>query len=436
MKNFFSNNNGDGDSSIFHAKIREEDLATQQKINEAKRLIEELKRQAKAKEKIYEQVKNDTENKLNGLLDEIEVDLKDKQSDDYLAKALEDLYELFGSFFRAFDVNLGTNFYYELREKKNRALLLSIIKSMIDKFKKLIRKLFTQDLTWDKRLDKEIAELEEALDSGELDEEQTLKNLKRLDLLKRMKLRIQLYAIGLIFTAVFSALGFGFKIEISEEITKEAHEKVEKLEEGARKEEGPAEAKEAKIKEDKEFRQNTDNLIKPLADLQKFVAPKKEPVVPIKPSLDLSSLLDKLKLFKPEEIKPAQKEVKQEKPQPVASQPAQKAVAPPPPKIRQAKPFSKTPKGNDDSEVRCVSIQNVNAKKVPTTQLFCTSQQKILTSPSTQEMDALLNNLLCSEKENCLGGDVITQSTLNNSEIQSKIAEPHVEGFESSRSRT
>lgn len=358
MEKFFSNNNSDGDSSIFHAKVREEDLAAQQKINEAKRLIEELKRQAKAKEKIYEQVKSNTENKLNGLLDEIEVDLKDEQSDDYLAKALEDLYELFGSFFNAFDINFGPNFYYELREKKNRALLLSIIKSMIDKFKKLIKKLFTQDLTWDKRLDKEIAELEEALDSGELDEEQTLKNLKRLDLLKRMKLRIQLYAIGLVFTAVFSALGFEFKIEISEEITKEAHEKVEKLEEGTRKEAGPAE--EAKIKEDKEFRQNIDkHLIKPLADLQKFVVQNKGPEVPIKLNLDLSNLLDKLKLIKSEEIKPVKKEVKQEKLQPVTSQPAPKVAA----TVKPEQSFSRAQESNKESKSSSEVTENTHASK-------------------------------------------------------------------------
>lgn len=410
MKKFFSNNNGDGDSSIFHAKIREEDLAAQQKINEAKRLIEELKRQAKAKEKIYEQVKSDTENKLNGLLDEIEVDLKDEQSDDYLTKALEDLYELFGSFFRAFDINLGTNFYYELREKKNRALLLSMIKSMIDKFKKLIRKLFTQDLTWDKRLEEEIAKLEKELDSGELDEEQTQKNLERLDVLKRMKLRIQLYAIGLIFTAVFSTLGFEFKIEVSEEITKEAHEKVEKLDAGTKQEEGPAEAKEAKIKENKEFRQNIDNLIKPLkplADLQKLVAPKKEPEVPVKPSLDLSNLLDKLKLFKSEEIKPVQKEVKQEKPQPVASQPVPKEAEP----VKQEKTSSIKALSESKRERRCQDVVNAVTQSAAKQEL--------------KEANSLFADFLNNKSVNTAG--------LGNKEVQSKVVEPRVENFQPER---
>jgi uncharacterized coiled-coil DUF342 family protein len=61
-----------------------------------------------------------------------------------------------------------------LKEKKEKNLITAIMKFLRDKLKELIKKIFTSnlDLSWDKRLDKEIKELQEKLVSDELSEEE------------------------------------------------------------------------------------------------------------------------------------------------------------------------------------------------------------------------------------------------------------------------
>ena len=410
MKNFSS----DGDSSIFQARVKSEDLAAHQKINEAKQFIEELERQSKAKEAIYERVKRDAEKKFDSLLDDIilDLELKSEQSDDNLAEVMKELYELFGPFFNLSDMDLDPNLYYELREKKNRALILEMIRAMIDKFKKLLRKLFTQDLTWDKRLDKEIAQLEEELNSGELSEEDTIRNLERLEILKKMKLRLQLFAIGLVFTAIFSVLGFEFKAEASQKITEEAYNEAEKAseEKEVKREEGPVEAK--KMKGNDEFRQNVENLKGPFADLRKFTPPQREQKIPTKQkNIDLSGLLNGMRLNIP---RPEEKPVVEAVLKPAVVQPK------PQPQV-QAAPAS-----------------------VPVLKQAQNCPSGILSSSNTEKRykgDGEVITQLASERELEMGSvftgffDDINLTKFEINEVRSKVIEPSVENFELKRNR-
>ncbi|MGL9758191.1 MAG: hypothetical protein ACR5LA_05005 [Wolbachia sp.] len=185
MENF-SNNNQNG-SSIFQGKIREQDFSAEQKLNELKATIDKLAREDFLR-------RAECERQAFSCIDEISSQAElhaEGDDEDYFngerERVLGDFWDFFEPLFNLFEVNVDQEEVYQMiKEKKEKNLIAAIIKFLRDKLKKLIKKIFTSnlDLSWDKRLDKEIKELQEKLNSGELSEEELARVLERLQVLR------------------------------------------------------------------------------------------------------------------------------------------------------------------------------------------------------------------------------------------------------------
>jgi len=229
----FLNNNGNG-SSIFQGKIREQDFSAEQKLNELKAAIEELDRQDLLR-------RLECERQASSCVDEIssQAELHIEEGDeDYFngerERVLEGFWNFFKSLFNLFEVNVDDpKIYQMLNEKKEKNLIAAIMKFLRDKLKELIKKIFTSnlDLSWDKRLDKEIKELQEKLGSGELSEEEFARVFERLQALTDLKFKLQMAVTGWIITMFAEMFGVELAaiVETStEETTKAEDKKAEK----------------------------------------------------------------------------------------------------------------------------------------------------------------------------------------------------------------
>ncbi len=185
MENFSGNN--ENGSSIFQGKIREQDFSAEQKLNELKAAVEKLDRQDLLR-------RLECERQASSCVDEIssqaELHIEDGDEDYFNGereRVLGDFWSLFEPLFNLFEVNVDDpKIYQMLKEKKEKNLIAAIMKFLSNKLKELIKKIFTSnlDLSWDKRLDKEIKELQEKLGSGELSEEEFARALERLTALQ------------------------------------------------------------------------------------------------------------------------------------------------------------------------------------------------------------------------------------------------------------
>jgi hypothetical protein len=325
MENF-SGNNGNG-SSIFQGKIREQDFSAEEKLNELKAAIEELDRQDLLS-------RLECERQASSCVDEISSRAElhiGEDDEDYFngerERVLGDFWSFFESLFNFFEVNVDDpKLYQMLKEKKEKNLIAAIMKFLRDKLKELIKKIFTSnlDLSWDKRLDKEIKELHEKLGSGELSEEEFAKVFERLQALTDLKFKLQMAVTGWIIT-MFAEM-FGVELAAIVEASTEKEDK--KAEKTSLKEEATKE-----VHENVEMK--VDEREKPKVPVFLFdISPRfVRPVVLSKPELDLlqkfvKELMPK-KVIKEEirEIKPKVKEEKKAKPEPKV------AVCPSAPKI-------------------------------------------------------------------------------------------------------
>ncbi len=305
----FSDNNGNG-SSIFQGKIREQDFSAEQKLNELKAAVEELDRQDLLR-------RLECERQASSCVDEIssQAELHIKGDDEgYFdcEKPLGDFWNFFESLFNLFEVNVDDpKIYQMLKEKKEKNLIAAIMKFLRDKLKKLIKKIFTSnlDLSWDKRLDKEIKELQEKLGSGELSEEEFARVFERLTALQDLKLKLQMAVTGWIIT-MFAEM-FGVELAAIVEASKE---------ETAKAEDKKAEKTSLKEEATKEVRENVeikvDERKKPKVPVSLFIEVSPgfvRPVVLSKPELDL--LPKPMKELMPKEvIKEEIREIKETKP--------------------------------------------------------------------------------------------------------------------------
>ncbi|QJT95544.1 hypothetical protein HGO53_03135 [Wolbachia endosymbiont of Diaphorina citri] len=219
IENFLINNNEEDGSSIFINRIREQDLSAEQKLNELKGFIEELARKAEFK-------KIELERQAASCIDETlsQVELQIKDNEDYFTDNNQGVFaNFFESLFNLFEVNVDPRVYKMLKEKKEKNLLLSIIKFLRDKFKELVKKIFKKDLSWDKRLDKEIKELQEKLLSGGLSPEEEIAILERLQALQNLKLKLQTFFVGFVI-AMFAEI---FAVDLAAVVEQDATEKKE-----------------------------------------------------------------------------------------------------------------------------------------------------------------------------------------------------------------
>lgn len=227
MENFLINNNAEDDSSIFISRIREQDLSAEQKLNELKGFMEELARKAELK-------RIELERQAASCIDETlsQVELQIQDNEDYFTENNQGVFaNSFESLFNLFEVNVDPKVYKMLKEKKEKNLLLSIIKFLRDKLKELVKKIFKKDLSWDKRLDKEIKELQEKLLSGGLSPEEKIAILERLQALQNLKLKLQTFLVGSVIAMFAEIFAVDLAAVVEQDVTEEKrNKKAEKTE--------------------------------------------------------------------------------------------------------------------------------------------------------------------------------------------------------------
>ncbi|GFR17168.1 uncharacterized protein TNCT_706181 [Trichonephila clavata] len=329
----FLNNNGNG-SSIFQGKIREQDFSAEQKLNELKAAIEELNRQDLLR-------RLECERQASSCIDEIssqaELHIGEGDDEDYFTgekgRVLGDFWNFFESLFNLFEVDVDDpKIYQMLKEKKEKNLIAAIMKFLRDKLKELIKKIFARDLSFDQRLDKEIKELQEKLNSGGLSEEEFARALERLTALQDLKLRLQMAVVGRIIT-IFAKM---FGAELKEETNKAEDKKAEKTSLEAIKE----------VHEEVEIK--IDKREKPKVPVSLFeVSPGfVRPVILSKPEFDLLS--NSLKELMPKEvIKEEIREIKETK-----TKVEEEKKAKPEPKKEVCPPAPKTATGKGQEQIK------------------------------------------------------------------------------------
>ncbi|WP_410542476.1 hypothetical protein [Wolbachia endosymbiont of Tetranychus urticae] len=223
MKNFLINNNEEDGSSIFINRVREQDLSAEQKLNELKGFMEELARKAELK-------RIELERQAASCIDETisQVELKIQDNEDYFTDNNQGVFvNFFESLFNLFEVNVDPKVYKMLKEKKEKNLLLSIVKFLRDKLKALVKKIFKKDLelSWDKRLDKEIKELQEKLLSGGLSPEEEIAILERLQALQNLKLKLQTFLVGSVIAMFAEIFAVDLAAVVEQDITEEKRDK-------------------------------------------------------------------------------------------------------------------------------------------------------------------------------------------------------------------
>ncbi len=223
MKNFLINNNEEDGSSIFINRIREQDLSAEQKLNELKGFMEELARKAELK-------RIELERQAASCIDETlsQVELQIQDHEDYFTDNNQGVFaNFFESLFNLFEVNVDPKVYKMLKEKKEKNLLLSIIKFLRDKLKELVKKIFKKDLdlSWDKRLDKEIKELQEKLLSGGLSPEEEIAILERLQALQNLKLKLQTFLVGSVIAMFAEIFAVDLAAVVKQDVTEEKRDK-------------------------------------------------------------------------------------------------------------------------------------------------------------------------------------------------------------------
>ena len=223
MKNFLINNNEEDGSSIFINRIREQDLSAEQKLNELKGFMEELARKAELK-------RIELERQAASCIDETlsQVELQIQDNEDYFTDNNQGVFaNFFESLFNLFEVNVDPKVYKMLKEKKEKNLLLSIIKFLRDKLKELVKKIFKKDLdlSWDKRLDKEIKELQEKLLSGGLSPEEEIAILERLQALQNLKLKLQTFLVGSVIAMFAEIFAVDLATVVEQDVAEEKRDK-------------------------------------------------------------------------------------------------------------------------------------------------------------------------------------------------------------------
>ncbi|MFL3876743.1 hypothetical protein [Wolbachia endosymbiont of Trichogramma kaykai] len=229
MENFLINNNEEDGSSIFINRIRQQDLSAEKKLNELKGFMEELARKAELK-------RIELERQAVSCIDETlsQVELQIQDNEDYFTDNNQRVFaNFFESLFNLFEVNVDPQVYKVLKEKKEKNLLLSIIKFLRDKLNKLVKKFFKKDLdlNWDKRLDKEIKELQEKLLSGGLSPEEEIAILERLQALQNLKLKLQTFLVGSVIAMFAEIFTVNLAAVVEQDVTEgKRDKKAEKTE--------------------------------------------------------------------------------------------------------------------------------------------------------------------------------------------------------------
>jgi|GEM_PF-4257295 len=238
MKNFSGENGNSNDSSIYKARIREQDIAANQKLQEIQGAEDEFARQTiinelKQAEFEREKLKLELEQEASGGVDNIlsHVELSAAENEDNFTSSIDGLLAKLFKFFNFMDSELGVETdpqiyrMVEEREKKE-GWLAAIIKFLRDKFNKLIKAIFSRDLSFQQKIDQEIGKLFERLFGGGLSKEEEVAILERLEALRDLKLKLQMFAVGWVISTLAGFFSVDLVAAVETGTTKEEDRKT------------------------------------------------------------------------------------------------------------------------------------------------------------------------------------------------------------------
>ncbi|MDG7052930.1 MAG: hypothetical protein LKM45_03530 [Wolbachia endosymbiont of Alcedoecus sp.] len=390
MKNFPGENGNLSDSSIFKARIKESELISQEKLQEIQGAADELARQSvinklRQAEVEYEKLRLKLEEEASDRVEDIlsHVELSAAENEDNFTSGIDGLLAKLFKFFNFMDSELGVEtdpqVYSIIKEReKKQVWIAAVIKFLRDKFNKLIKAISSRDLSFQQKIDKEIKELYEKLFSGSLSPEEEAAILERLEALRDLKLKLQIFVVGTIIK-MFAEL-FSVELTASVETTKE---------EGKEK----TSAKEATKEVHENLEIKVDAKEKPTVpvSLFDFSSGVARPITLSKPELDL--LRDPIKKIVELPPKPAinnenivvpKPEVKgkQENENKKAIQPAQEPKEAAPPKKEPGKVSGVT---FDSGNVERHTRYGINFSKSVETRTTSTNRYSITSSISEKE---------------------------------------------------
>ncbi|MDR2548363.1 MAG: hypothetical protein LBC34_02600, partial [Rickettsiales bacterium] len=212
VKDFPKDSGNLSDSSIYKARIREQDIAANQKLQEIQGAVDEFARQAiinklKQAEVEHEKLKLEFEQEASGRVNNIlsYVELNAAENEENFTSGIDGLLAKLFKFFNFMDSELGVEtdpqIYRMVKDREEKETwLAAIIKFLRDKFNKLIKTIFSRDLSFGERVDKEIEKLFERLFGGGLFKEEEAVILERLEALRDLKLKLQMFVVGSIIT--------------------------------------------------------------------------------------------------------------------------------------------------------------------------------------------------------------------------------------------
>lgn len=395
MKDFPKDSGNLSDSSIYKARIREQDITASHELQEIQGAADELARQKIINELRQAEVEceelklklaREASDRVENILSYVE--LSAAENEDSFTSGIDGLLAKLFKFFNFMDSELGVEtdpqvyrMIKKREEEEKQAWLASVIKFLRDKFNKLIKAIFSRDLSFQQKLDQEIEKLFERLFGGNLSKEEEAAILERLEALRDLKLKLQIFAAGVVVT-MFAEL-FSVKLTASVETTKEeGKEKTSAKEKEATKE----------VRKDPEIK--VDSKEKPTVivpvSLFDFSSGVAKPITLTKQELDLLSkplanLVQRVQEYatsKENSVVPKQ-EVKEKQGQgnKKATQPAPRPVAARPTKVPKKVPGVKFDcKGQEES-----TRYDINFSKSVETRTTSTNGYSITSSISEKE---------------------------------------------------
>ncbi|QKX01677.1 hypothetical protein GOY13_01845 [Wolbachia endosymbiont of Cruorifilaria tuberocauda] len=249
VNDFFSDNLSD--SPIYLRKIVTENLSSESKLNQLKSTADKIEKYIAAKrielQNLASSCVDDLLSKKLTLSKGPSVEASDpdihlSEEDDYLITyigiLLKKLFRFFNFINSELVVNTDLQIYSIVKRREGKNYVAMVIKFIHDKLKRLIKEVFSRELSSNEKLEKAIKELQKKIGNGELSLEEFTKILGRLELLQSLKLKIQTLLISWLTFSVAESLSVGVtfltkaaeedrggrKTLLREEVDKEAYE--------------------------------------------------------------------------------------------------------------------------------------------------------------------------------------------------------------------
>jgi hypothetical protein len=235
MKNDFTNHDNSSDSSIYLGKLKIEDFAHQEEINEFRAASEKIFREEFLKRQELEEEANIH---IDNLLSQVE--LRVEEGEDYFTdsgKLWESFYKLFGPFFDCLNIDIDFQNYQVIKKKEEGliAFIMKYLKLLKDFAKKVINAILFPDgkLSFEQWVSKQIEKLQQKLSGGILSKKEIKMVLKELAELRDLKFKMKLIGLFLMELARFCE---SFEVILAKATERRATEEDKKVEKTSSKE--------------------------------------------------------------------------------------------------------------------------------------------------------------------------------------------------------